>query len=122
MPRSITGTHEDLDCILINSGIQRGLDFSKPESVDLNEVQIEYTTNYLSYLALTKAFMPFLQNKDTESALMLYVHWMSRERSPEANKNIAHHQLWHWHRFLAVEITVRARPPYITGYCVCANS
>ena len=95
MLRSITKSHEDLDCILINSGIQRGLDFTKPESVDLDQVQVEYTTNYLSYLALTKAFMPFLQSKDTETALMLYVHWMNKERKPEANRNIVHHQRWH---------------------------
>ncbi|KAL8789117.1 MAG: hypothetical protein Q9195_006983 [Heterodermia aff. obscurata] len=67
---NITKTHEDLDCILINSGIQRGLDFSKPEKVDLDLIQTEFTTNYLSYLALTKGFLPFLQSKKTESALM----------------------------------------------------
>lgn len=68
--RSITKTHDDLDCILINSGIQRGLDFSKPETVDLDQIQTEFTTNYLSYLALTKGFLPFLQNKSTETALI----------------------------------------------------
>ena len=70
---SITKTHTDLDCVIMNSGIQRGLDFSKPESVDLDAVQIEFTTNYLSYLALTKAFLPFLLSKKTESGLILYV-------------------------------------------------
>lgn len=54
----------------MNSGIQRGLDFSKPESVDLDSIQTEFTTNYLSYLALTKAFLPFLQSKKTESGLI----------------------------------------------------
>ena len=67
---SITKTHEDLDCIFMNSGIQRGLDFSKPDTVDLDLIQSEFTTNYLSYLALTKAFLPFLQSKSTETALM----------------------------------------------------
>ena len=67
---SVTKTHEDLDCVFMNSGIQRGLDFSKPESVNLDEIQTEFTTNYLSYLALTKGFLPFLQNKSTESAII----------------------------------------------------
>ena len=70
--RSITTSHPDLDCVFINSGIQRGLDFSKPESVNLNTIQTEFTTNYLAYLALTKAFLPFLQSKNTESGLILY--------------------------------------------------
>lgn len=55
----------------MNSGIQRGLDFSKPDLIDMDVVQLEFTTNYLSYLALTKAFLPFLQSKQKESALML---------------------------------------------------
>ncbi|KAI4182181.1 MAG: hypothetical protein L6R41_006150 [Letrouitia leprolyta] len=67
---NITSTYSDLDCILMNSGIQRGLDFSKPDLIDMDVVQLEFTTNYLSYLALTKAFLPFLQSKQKESALM----------------------------------------------------
>ncbi|KAL8927000.1 MAG: hypothetical protein Q9208_002545 [Pyrenodesmia sp. 3 TL-2023] len=67
---NITSTYDDLDCVLMNSGIQRGLDFSKPESIDMDVVEKEYKTNYLSYLALTKAFLPFLQKKQQESALM----------------------------------------------------
>ncbi|KAL8780274.1 MAG: hypothetical protein Q9213_006550 [Squamulea squamosa] len=67
---NITSTYSDLDCILMNSGIQRGLDFSKPDTIDMDVVKTEFTTNYLSYLALTKAFVPFLQRKQEESALM----------------------------------------------------
>jgi len=76
--RSITKTHTDLDCVFINSGIQRGLDFSKPESVDLDSIQTEFTTNYLAYLALTKAFLPFLLSKKSESGLILYVKRLHR--------------------------------------------
>ena len=54
----------------MNSGIQRGLDFSKPDTVDLSSIQTEFTTNYLSYLALTKAFLPFLQSKEGESSIV----------------------------------------------------
>jgi len=67
---NITKMHEDLDCVFLNSGIQRGLDFSKPETVDMSSISTEFTTNYLSYLALTKAFLPFLLAKETESALI----------------------------------------------------
>ena len=67
---SIIKTHTDLDCILLNSGIQRGFDFSKPETIDLSVVQEEFMTNYLSYLALTNAFLPFLKEKKGESALI----------------------------------------------------
>ena len=65
----------------MNSGIQRGLDFSKPESVDMSSIQTEFTTNYLSYLALTKGFLPFLMSKDGESSIILYVAARESERS-----------------------------------------
>lgn len=55
---------------MLNSGIQRGFDFTKPETVDLDVIQTEFTTNYLSYVALTKAFLPYLQKKKTETALI----------------------------------------------------
>ena len=67
---SVTKTYPDLDCIFMNSGIQRGLDFSKPESVDMDSIQTEFVTNYLSYLALTKAFLPFLMEKKEESGII----------------------------------------------------
>ncbi|KAI4130493.1 MAG: hypothetical protein LQ338_001724 [Usnochroma carphineum] len=67
---NITSTYDDLDCVFMNSGIQRSLDFSKPDTVDLDTIQTEYKTNYLSFLALTKAFLPFLQNKQQESSLI----------------------------------------------------
>ncbi|MCJ1225914.1 hypothetical protein MMC12_002563 [Toensbergia leucococca] len=67
---NITKTHTDLDCILLNSGVQNGLDFLKPDTIDLSILQTEFNTNYMSQLALTKAFLPFLQNKKGESALI----------------------------------------------------
>ena len=67
---TVTTTHPDLDCVFLNSGIQRGFNFAKPETVNMDVVSEEFTTNYLSYLALTKAFLPFLQAKNTESSLI----------------------------------------------------
>lgn len=63
-------SHPDLDCVFMNSGIQRGLDFSKPEKVDLDTVYDEFNTNYLSYLHLTKAFLPYLQKQKNETSII----------------------------------------------------
>ncbi|KIX93797.1 uncharacterized protein Z520_10422 [Fonsecaea multimorphosa CBS 102226] len=67
---NIMNTHPDVDCIMLNSGIQRKSDFSDPDSIDVDVLNLEFTTNYLAQLALTKAFLPFLQKKDKESALI----------------------------------------------------
>ena len=66
----IMSAHEDLDCIILNSGIQRSVDFSKPEEVDMDVIQEEWVTNYLSQLALTKAFIPFLKKRPVNTALV----------------------------------------------------
>ena len=92
----IVNSHPDLDYIVLNSGIQRGLDFSKPETVDMDVVSEELTTNYLSYLALTKAFMPFLQAKQTKSALVFVTSGLAlvpSTRCPNycASKAALHH-------------------------------
>jgi short-subunit dehydrogenase involved in D-alanine esterification of teichoic acids len=49
-------TYPDLDCVFMNSGIQRGLDLPKPESVDLSLVETELKTNYLGYEMAAPAF------------------------------------------------------------------
>lgn len=83
---SVTQTHPDLDCVFLNSGIQRGFDFSKPETVDMEVIKQEFNVgvievaavallifgkvNYIAFLSLTKAFLPFLLAKKTESALI----------------------------------------------------
>lgn len=55
--------------VVMNAGIQRGLDFSKPEEIDLDTVYSEFNTNYLSYVHLTKYFLPFLQKQSVSSAI-----------------------------------------------------
>ena len=60
----------DLDCVLLNSGIGLELDFAKPDTVDGAGIRREFDTNYISYLLLTKAFLPHLLAKSTPSALM----------------------------------------------------
>jgi short-subunit dehydrogenase involved in D-alanine esterification of teichoic acids len=66
----ITGEHKDLDMIILNSGIQRGLNFGNPESIDLDAVDLEMQTNYFSYVHLLKAFLPFLQSKSDPTAIV----------------------------------------------------
>ncbi|ESZ91889.1 hypothetical protein SBOR_7719 [Sclerotinia borealis F-4128] len=66
IPEMIAGvlkSHPSLDCAFLNSGIQRPLDFTQPESIDLDSISAEFTTNYLSYVHLTKALLPHLQTR-----------------------------------------------------------
>ncbi|KAF4627236.1 hypothetical protein G7Y89_g10920 [Cudoniella acicularis] len=62
--------HPTLDSILLNSGIQRKFDFTQPESIDLDLLGTELTTNYLSYVHLFTAFLPFLQKQSHPTCLM----------------------------------------------------
>ncbi|KAI9802527.1 MAG: hypothetical protein M1833_001599 [Piccolia ochrophora] len=67
---SVIEAHPDLDCIILNSGIQRGFDFSKPASIDLSVIEEEFNTNYISYIHLLTAFLPFFQEKKSQSAMV----------------------------------------------------
>lgn len=66
----LTKAHPNLDCVLLNSGIQRGLDFTKPESIDLSTINEEFNTNYIAFLHLTVAFLPHLQKQQRETSLI----------------------------------------------------
>ncbi|RYP21872.1 hypothetical protein DL765_001948 [Monosporascus sp. GIB2] len=63
---SIIGDHPDLDCVVLNSGIQRAFNFAKPDTVDLGVFGEELTTNYLSFVHLATAFLPHLQRLGRE--------------------------------------------------------
>lgn len=67
---SITKSHPNLDSVFLNSGIQRGLDFTRPDSIDLDLVETEFTTNYLSAIHLIKAFLPHLQSFSGPTSLI----------------------------------------------------
>ncbi|EKG10406.1 Short-chain dehydrogenase/reductase SDR [Macrophomina phaseolina MS6] len=66
----VGAAHPDLDCVLVNQGVQRILDFSKPDTVAMDDVAAEMTVNYLSAVALTRAFLPLLQQKSAPTTLM----------------------------------------------------
>lgn len=59
---SITKTHPQIDSIVLNSGIQRALNFTQPSNIDLGRVQLELTTNYTSYIYLLTHLLPHLQS------------------------------------------------------------
>ena len=41
----VTSKHPDLDCVFLNSGIQRHVNWKEPENVDLDMLETEFTTN-----------------------------------------------------------------------------
>ncbi|KAK4627236.1 hypothetical protein CLAFUW4_04439 [Fulvia fulva] len=65
--------HPDVDCVLLNDGIQRHLQWQNPEGVDLDLLETEFTTNYLSYMHLTKALLPQLQKQAPKETALVYV-------------------------------------------------
>lgn len=65
--------HPDLDCIFLNAGIQRHLNWREPESVNLDSFEKELTTNFVSYIHLTKAFLPHLQRQAPKDVALIYV-------------------------------------------------
>ncbi|XXH01950.1 hypothetical protein Hte_008313 [Hypoxylon texense] len=58
---SVLREHPDVDCVVLNAGIQRPFNFAKPETVDLAQFTEEFTTNYVAFVHLTAAFLPHLQ-------------------------------------------------------------
>lgn len=96
--KDVTSKHPDLDCVFLNSGIQRGFDFSKPETVDLDVLELEFRTNYLSYMHLTTAFIPFLQKQDKETSLVYTTSGLALLPLPRcpnhcASKAALHHMI-----------------------------
>ncbi|PYI34477.1 putative short-chain dehydrogenase/oxidoreductase [Aspergillus indologenus CBS 114.80] len=93
---SITTAHPDLDCVFVNSGIQRPFDFARPETVDLDIFDQELITNYTSAVRLTKAFLPHLQQQPRQTALVYTTSQMAlvpMMRCPNygASKAALHH-------------------------------
>ena len=56
----------------MNSGLQRTIDWTKPEKVDLETLDQEVLTNYTAFMHLTKAFLPFLQRQAPKDTAMIY--------------------------------------------------
>ncbi|RDW71591.1 putative short chain dehydrogenase-3 [Coleophoma cylindrospora] len=67
---SVTKAHPTLDCVILNSGIQRPLDFTQPASINLPMISEEFNTNYLAHVHLTTAFLPFLREASRPVSLI----------------------------------------------------
>jgi short-subunit dehydrogenase involved in D-alanine esterification of teichoic acids len=66
--------HPDLDSVILNAGVQRPLDFSSPESIDLSLVSVELTTNYTSYIHILKYLLPhFLSSKSPDPKSIIFI-------------------------------------------------
>lgn len=92
----VIAENPDLDCVFVNSGIQRPFDFSQPETVDLDIFDQELITNYTSAVRLSKAFIPHLQKQQTQTALAFTTSQMAlvpMMRCPNygASKAALHH-------------------------------
>ncbi|KAL0261941.1 hypothetical protein SLS55_003376 [Diplodia seriata] len=66
----VTAAHPDIDSVFLNSGIQRGMNFTKPDKVDLGTFDLELTTNYTSFIHLTKYLLPFLQKQHNPTSII----------------------------------------------------
>ena len=64
--------HPDLDCIFLNSGLQRTVNWADVESVDLDTIEMEMLTNYTSFMHLTKGFLPYLQKAAPKPTSIIY--------------------------------------------------
>ena len=64
--------HPDLDCIFLNAGVQRHLNWAEPEKVDLDSVEMEMNANYISYMHLVKAFLPHLEKQKPKETAMIF--------------------------------------------------
>ena len=64
--------HPDLDCVFLNSGLQRTINWAEPESVNLETIEVEFQTNYIALMHLTKAFLPLLQKQAPKETSIIY--------------------------------------------------
>jgi len=92
----VTKDFPKLDCVFLNSGIQRGMDFTKPETLDLPSVQKEMTTNYTAHVHFLKYLLPFLQSHSSPTSLIFTTSGLAlvpllRAPNYSASKAAMHH-------------------------------
>ncbi|KAI1081401.1 short chain dehydrogenase [Whalleya microplaca] len=99
--QSIIDAYPSLDCVVLNSGIQRPVNFAKPNDIDLPLVQQEIATNYTSYVTMITHFLPHLQGlgPDQPAALVtvssgLGLVPMPRCANYSATKAALHSLMW----------------------------
>ncbi|KAI5920532.1 hypothetical protein F4810DRAFT_410205 [Camillea tinctor] len=70
---SVLAAHPDLDCVILNAGIQRAFDFSRPAAVApllAGPFAAELTTNYVGPVHVATAFLPHLQALGRRASLV----------------------------------------------------
>jgi short-subunit dehydrogenase involved in D-alanine esterification of teichoic acids len=107
--QDVTSNHPDLDSVFLNAGIQRGFDFSKPETVDLSVLEMEFKTNYLSYMHLTTAFIPFMQKQNKETSFVYTTSGLALLPMPRCPNYCASKAALH-HMILVLREQLRAGP------------
>ncbi|KGO51987.1 Glucose/ribitol dehydrogenase [Penicillium expansum] len=65
-----TAQHPDIDCVFLNPGIQRKYKLTDPKDGDLSDFRAEMDVNFISYVALTQAFIPFLLSSPTPTSFI----------------------------------------------------
>ncbi|KAE9973843.1 hypothetical protein BLS_003393 [Venturia inaequalis] len=106
---SITKEHPDLDCVVLNSGIQRAYNFAKPETVNLEQINEEMTTNYLSFVHLTTAFLPHMQAQKAHTSLIYVSSGLALVPYPRALNYSATKAALH-HFLLSLRIQLKSGP------------
>ncbi|KAI1095561.1 putative NADP(+)-dependent dehydrogenase [Rostrohypoxylon terebratum] len=71
--KELTTKYPLIDAVILNSGIQRTLDFSKPKAIDLPRTIQELGTNYTSYLYILTYLLPHLQSLAPKPAAVVGV-------------------------------------------------
>jgi len=65
----IFAEHPEVDCLINNAGVQKPLDFSKPETVKDSDIEEEVNTNITGLVQLTNAFLPYFLKSDKPSCV-----------------------------------------------------
>ena len=111
---SLLEQHPNVDAVMLNSGIQRTLDFTKPQEIDLGRVHQEITTNYTAYVSLLTHFLPHLQARGPRNpaAIIAVTSGLAVVPLPRcgnycATKAALHSLLWSVRAQLAADPTSR---------------
>ena len=69
--RQVTETYPDLDCVLLNAGVQSPVNLAQPAAVDLAAFHSEVSINFSSFVNLTVKFLPFLMDRKKPTSIIL---------------------------------------------------
>lgn len=70
-PYRVQKEYPDLDCVVLNSGMQQMIRLSRPAEVDLDAFHHEINTNFTSVVNLAVKFSAVLLAKTTPTALIV---------------------------------------------------